>query len=82
MLWKMLCFTLQSMGRTNYKLPIYAARDVQTHPKQTLQCSKVSLTCTLHNYACFSGGVASTNPNRVYSPHQGLVSSCAWPVLA
>ena len=24
MLWKMLCFTLQSIGRTNHKFPVYA----------------------------------------------------------
>ena len=33
MLWKMWCFILQSMGRTNHKFPVYATWDVQTHLK-------------------------------------------------
>ena len=31
MLWKMLCFKLQSMARTNHKFPIYATQNVQTN---------------------------------------------------
>ena len=27
MLWKMKCFTLQSMGRTNHKFPVYATTE-------------------------------------------------------
>ena len=27
MLWKMWCFTLQSMGRTNHKFPVYATQN-------------------------------------------------------
>ena len=36
MLWKMLCFTWQSMGRTNHKFPIYATQNVQTQLKSTV----------------------------------------------
>ena len=28
--WKMWCFTLQSMGRTNHKFPIHVTQNVQT----------------------------------------------------
>ena len=35
-LWKMQCLTLQSMGRTNHKLPVHATRNVQTHLKSTV----------------------------------------------
>ena len=31
--WKMQCFTLQSMGHTNHKFPVYAHGNVQTHLK-------------------------------------------------
>ena len=30
MLWKMLCYTLQSIGHTNHKFPVCATRNVQT----------------------------------------------------
>ena len=33
MLWKMWCFTLQSMGRTNHKFPVYATRNVLNAPE-------------------------------------------------
>ena len=32
MLWKIQCFALQSMGRTNHKFPIHETRNVQTQP--------------------------------------------------
>ena len=36
MVWKMWCFTLQSMGRTNHELPVQATQNVQTHLKSTV----------------------------------------------
>ena len=33
MLWKMQCFTFESMGRTNHTFPVYATPNVQTHLK-------------------------------------------------
>ena len=36
MLWKMRCFALQSMGRTNHKFPVYVTRNVQTQLKLTV----------------------------------------------
>ena len=36
MLWKMQCFALQSMGRTNHKFSIHATRNVQMQLKSTV----------------------------------------------
>ena len=36
MLWKMWCFALQSMSRTNHKFPIYATHNVRTQLKSTV----------------------------------------------
>ena len=43
MLWNMLCYTLQSMGRTNYKFPIDATRNVLMHApeKSTIRLSSL-----------------------------------------
>ena len=38
---KMRCFTLQSMGRTNQKFPVYATRNVQKHLKSTIATFRV-----------------------------------------
>ena len=46
MLWKMQCFTLQSMDRTNHKFPVYATRNVQTHLKLT--SFRVKFQCSLN----------------------------------
>ena len=46
MRWIMLCFALQSMGRTNHKLPIYATRNVQAHLKSTV-CPYPKSTLTM-----------------------------------
>ena len=37
MLWKIWCFTLQSMGRTNHIFPIHTTLNVQTHLKLNVQ---------------------------------------------
>ena len=34
--WKMLRYTLQSMGRTKHKFPVYATQNVQIHLKLTI----------------------------------------------
>ena len=42
MLWKMWCYTLQSMGHTNHKFPIYATQNVNCSslpsPSQESSC--------------------------------------------
>ena len=37
MVWKMWCLTLQSMGRTNHKFPLYPTY-IQSHLKSTVFC--------------------------------------------
>ena len=46
MMW---CLTLQSMGHTNHKFPIYATPNVQTHLKSTVP-TKLSTLIHTHTH--------------------------------
>ena len=39
MLWKMQCFTLQSVGRTNHKFPVHATRNTEYSNAAEIDCT-------------------------------------------
>ena len=75
--WKMWCFTLKSMGRTNHKFPVYATWSVQSLRILYFQIADFGLSRALQEEDCYTsqGGkvpVKWTAPEainyRTYSP--------------
>ena len=57
MLWKMWCYTLWSMGRTNHKFPVYSTQNVQAPLKSTVCLCMFCMYfvhCVCNRYVCLS----------------------------